>query len=316
MTQGTVTVFGGSGFLGRYVVNRLARQGWNIRIAVRRPSRAKFLVPQGQVGQIIPVHCNIREKDQIEAVLKGSDAVVNLVGLLFEQGKQSFADVQFRGAETIAQVAASQGIEDFVQVSALGVSETAQASYARSKLAAEQAVRAAVPTARILRPSVVFGREDDFFNRFAKLMAFSPFLPLVGGGQTRFQPVYVDDVAAAVVTCLENQACAGQTYELGGPEVLTFKQLLELLMAQVERKRLLLPLPFGLASFEAWFLEKLPNPPLTRDQVTLLKQDNVLTGEHPGLADLGIAPTGLQTVLPTYLKRYRPGGLFEQGERV
>ena len=308
MSKGTVTVFGGSGFLGRYVVRRLANLGWTIRVAVRRPSRAAFLQPLGDVGQITPLACDVRDAAQGQRALAGSQAVVNLVGILYEEGRQSFAAVQYQGAKTVATAAAALGITQFVQISALGVSPQSSSDYSRSKAAAEQAVLAAIPQARIVRPSIIFGAEDDFFNRFAGLARLSPFLPLIGGGHSCFQPVYVGDVADGIVTALDSAASAGQIYELGGPEVATFKELMQLLLLQIRRKRLLLPLPFALASFQAWFLEKLPHPLLTRDQVKLLKQDNVVSGDYPGFEDLGLQPTTMQTILPTYLDRYRPGG--------
>ncbi len=310
MTAGTVTVFGGSGFVGRYIVPRLAENGWVIRVAVRNPDKAAFLKPAGDVGQIVPVACNLRDQASVERALAGADAAINLVGILFESGRQTFAAVQYEGAKRAAEAAAAAGITDYLHMSALGADAAGEAEYARSKAAAEEAVRAAIPTARILRPSIVFGPEDDFFNRFAAMARLSPVLPLVGGGHTRFQPVYVADVADAAVTCLTDSNCAGKTYELGGPKVYSFKQLLELMLQAINRKRLLVPLPFSVADIQAFFLEKLPQPMLTRDQVALLRRDNIVEPGALTLADLGIEPHSVEVIIPTYLDRYRPGGRF------
>jgi uncharacterized protein YbjT (DUF2867 family) len=312
MARGLITVFGGSGFIGRHLVRRLARQGWTIRVAVRRPSAANFLKPMGDVGQITPVRASIQDPVAVQAAVSGARAVVNLVGILYERGTRSFAAVHARGAHTVAEVCAGAGVERLIHMSAIGADLHAEAEYARSKGAGEAAVKTAFPKATILRPSVVFGPEDDFFNRFAVMARLSPALPLIGGGHTRFQPVYVGDVAEAIAACLVDPATAGNTYELGGPRIYSFKELMELLMAQIGRQRLLLPLPFTLASFQAMFLEKLPVPPLTRDQVTLLRRDNVVAAGALGLSDLGIAPTSVESIVPTYLARYRKGGRFNQ----
>ena len=310
MAQRIVTIFGGSGFIGRYVVKRLAQQGWTIRVGVRSPARAAFLKPLGDVGQIMPLRAPLQDGEAVAALVQGADAVINLVGLLFEKGRQNFAAVHVEGARRIAEAAATAGVKNLVQISAIGADPGAEADYARSKAAAETAVRAAFPGATILRPSIVFGPEDGFFNLFAGLARLSPVLPLIGGGKTRFQPVYVGDVADAVVACLNRPEAAGQTYELGGPQVYSFKELLELLLLEIGSKRLLLPLPFALASFEAAFLELAPVPLLTRDQVRLLKRDNVVTGNTPSLADLAIKPTAVEAVIPSYLDRYRRHGRF------
>ncbi len=310
MTAGTVTVFGGSGFVGRYIVRRLAEDGWVIRVAVRNPDRAAFLKPAGDVGQIAPVACNLRDQASVERALAGADAAINLVGILFESGRQTFAAVQYEGAKRAAEAAAAAGITDYLHMSALGADANGEAEYARSKAAAEEAVLAAIPTASILRPSIVFGPEDDFFNRFAAMARLSPVLPLVGGGHTRFQPVYVADVAEAAVKCLTDSACAGKTYELGGPKVYSFKQLLQLMLQTINRRRFLVPLPFTLADFQAVFLEKLPQPLLTRDQVAMLRKDNIVQKGALTLADLGIEPHSVEVIIPTYLDRYRPGGRF------
>ncbi|MGE5766815.1 MAG: complex I NDUFA9 subunit family protein, partial [Bacteroidota bacterium] len=244
------------------------------------------------------------------AAVSGADAVVNLVGVLFEGGRQRFQAVHAEGAGTVASAAAAAGVESLVHISALGAAADSASAYARSKAAGEAAVREAFPEAVILRPSVVFGPEDDFFNRFAEMTRFSPALPLVGGGGTRFQPVYVGDVARAVVRALTDPGCSGKVYELGGPRVYTFKEILELLLETIGRRRLLVSLPFGLARLQATFLELLPQPPLTRDQVALLRSDNVVSPGALSLGDLGIEPTAPEAVIPTYLDRFRPGGRF------
>ena len=312
MAQRVVTVFGGSGFIGRHLVGRLAKQGWIVRVAVRRPSRAGFLKPMGEVGQITPLRAPVRDPIAVEAALEGADAAINLVGILYERGKQTFAGVHARGAQTVADAAAAAGVERLVQVSAIGADLHAAADYARSKGAGEAAVKTAFPSATILRPSIVFGPEDDFFNRFAAMARLSPALPLIGGGSTRFEPVYVGDVAQAIAKCVADPACAGKTYELGGPRIYTFKELLQLLLSEIRRRRLLVPLPFALAEVQARFLELLPVPPLTRDQLRMLRSDNVVSEGALTLADLGIAPTAAEVILPTYLDRYRPGGRFNR----
>ncbi len=312
MAQRVVTVFGGSGFIGRHLVGRLAKQGWIVRVAVRRPSRAGFLKPMGEVGQITPLRAPVRDPIAVEAALEGADAAINLVGILYERGKQTFAGVHAQGAQTVADAAAAAGVGRLVQVSAIGADLHAAADYARSKGAGEAAVKTAFPSATILRPSIVFGPEDDFFNRFAAMARLSPALPLIGGGSTRFEPVYVGDVAQAIATCVADPACAGKTYELGGPRIYTFKELLQLLLSEIRRRRFLVPLPFALAEVQARFLELLPVPPLTRDQLRMLRSDNVVSEGALTLADLGIAPTAAEVILPTYLDRYRPGGRFNR----
>lgn len=312
MSGGIVTVFGGSGFLGRYVVQGLARDGWTIRVAVRHPGRAKFLKPLGDIGQITPLCVSVQDSEAVAAALSGADAAVNLTGILFESGKQRFAAVHSEGAKAIAEAAAAAGVQSLVHVSAIGAAPESASTYASSKGEGEAAVRAAFPEATILRPSVVFGPEDDFFNRFAEMARFSPALPLIGGGGTRFQPVYVGDVARAVVKALGDPACSGKVYELGGPKAYSFKELMELLLKAIDRKRALIRLPFGLARLQATFLELLPKPPLTRDQVTLLRQDNVVSPGALTLADLGIEATSVETIIPGYLDKYRSGGRFNR----
>ena len=312
MAQGVVTVFGGSGFIGRHLIGRLAKQGWIVRVAVRRPSQADFLKPLGEIGQITPLRAPIQDPIAVEAAVAGADAAINLVGILYERGKQTFAGVHARGAQTVAEAAAAAGVGHLVQVSAIGADLHGVADYARSKGAGEVAVKTAFPSATIVRPSIVFGPEDDFFNRFAAMARLSPVLPLIGGVSTRFEPVYVGDVAQAIAKCIADPACAGKTYELGGPRIYTFKELLQLLLREIRRRRLLVPWPFALAEVQARFLELLPVPPLTRDQLLMLRRDNVVSEGALTLADLGIAPTSAEVILPTYLDRYRPGGRFNQ----
>jgi len=303
-----ITIFGGSGFVGRHVIRRLARQGWIIRVAVRDPEAAKFLRPLGDVGQITPIAVPLQNAAGVAAAVGGADAVINLVGLLYERGRQTFEAVHVDGARAIAEAAATAGVGSLVHVSAIGAGTNAEADYARSKGYGERAVREAMPDAVICRPSLVIGPEDDFFNRFAIYARLSPVLPLIGGGHTRFQPVHVGDVAEAIVRGLGDPAARGQTYELGGPNVYSFKELMELLLSEIDRRCLLVPVPFALAEFEAAFLELLPVPPLTRDQVRLLRHDNVVSEGARTLQHLGIDPTAIELVLPTYLERHRPGG--------
>ena len=309
-----VTVFGGSGFVGRHVVRALAKRHYRIRVAVRRPELANHLQPLGRVGQIHAVQANVRHPGSVATAVRDADAVVNLVGILREQGRQRFESVQHEGAGAVAKAAALHGAR-LVHMSALGVDATATSVYARSKAAGEQAVLAAVPTATIVRPSTVFGPEDDFFNKFASLARFLPVLPLIGGGNTRFQPVFAGDVAAAIAAAVAGETKPGTTYELGGPEVMTLRDVMQYVLATIERRRLLLPIPFGLAKLQATFLQLMPNAPLTRDQVELLKGDSVVSDaamrEKRTLAGLGLEPTSVQAIVPSYLWRFRPAGQFQ-----
>jgi NADH dehydrogenase len=308
-----VTVFGGSGFLGRHVVRALAKRGYRIRVAVRRPDLANHLQPLGRVGQIHAVQANLRHAASVEAAARGSDIVINLVGILFERGRQRFDAVQAYGAESVALAANAYGAR-VIHGSALGADENAPSAYAHTKGLGEKLVLAAQPKATILRPSIVFGPEDDFFNRFASLARVLPALPLIGGGLTKFQPVYVGDYAAAVMAAIDGRASAGPVYELGGPEVRTFKELMQYVLAVTERRRLLLPLPFALARFQSYFLQLLPKPLLTPDQVEQLRRDNVVSDEamREGrtLQGLGIAPVAMEAIVPSYLWRFRRTGQF------
>ena len=308
MDYGVVTVFGGAGFLGRYVVRALAREGARVRVACRRPDEALRCKPMGDVGQIALVAANIRDDDSISAALAGSDTVVNLVGILYESGRQTFEAVHHEGAARIARAAKAAGVKRLIHVSAIGADPQGGSDYARTKGAGERAAFAAFPGTTVIRPSILFGPEDDFFNRFSALARISPVLPLIGGGHARFQPVYVCDVAAAILAALGDAASAGRTYELGGPGTYSFRALMQLMLTEVERKRVLVPVPFCAATALAFFLELSPIPLLTRDQVRSLRSDNVASPGAAGFTDLGISPTALEVILPTYLSRYRRGG--------
>jgi NADH dehydrogenase len=306
------TVFGGSGFIGRYVVSKLAREGWLVRVAVRRPDEALFLKTAGVVGQVTPVAANVRDRASVARAIAGANAVVNLVGILHESGRQKFQAVQAEAPRTIAEESARAGVRHLVHISAIGADANSDSTYARTKAAGEAAVRQAFPGATILRPSIVFGPEDDFFNRFAKMAQVAPALPLIGGGRTRFQPVYVGDVAEAVVKAIETREAAGRAYELAGPKIYSFAELMRLMLKEIGRKRALVPLPFPIASLMGSVLQNLPMPQLTLDQVRQLKRDNLPTAGAAGLADLGIAPTSVETILPTYLDRYRARGYYRR----
>jgi uncharacterized protein YbjT (DUF2867 family) len=291
-------------------VKRLATRGIVIAAVSRHAENAKFLRPMGDVGQIATLRASLQDEAALAATVQGADSVVNLVGILHEYGAQRFDAVHHEGAARLARIAKAAGVRRFVHVSALGTDASSGAAYARSKAAGEAAVRAAFPEAVILRPSVVFGPEDDFFNRFAGMAQLLPALPLIGGGATRFQPVYVGDVADAVVRALDDGGAAGRTYELGGPRIYSFRELMELMLEEVGRRRALLPVSYGVAEFLGGLLEFLPAPPLTRDQVRMLRADSVVSEGALTLADLGIVPNAVEAILPTYMDRYRRGGWF------
>lgn len=312
--RGLVTVFGGTGFVGRQVVRSLAKQGFRVRVAARNVGRGYRLRMLGDVGQIEVVQANLRNPASVGRALDGAEACVNLVGILYESGRQGFQGLHYMGAKTVAEAAAARGITRLVQISAIGASEDSPSKYARTKAMGEAAVRAAVPTAVILRPSVVFGPEDDFFNRFAAMANISPALPLPGGGATRFQPVYVADLAAAVAKALTDPDCAGRTYELGGPGVFTFRDLMEFVLRETGKARLLAPLPWPIAGVigKVAALTSLVGiaPVLTADQVEALRSDNVVADGAAGFAELGITPRSVEAIAPSYLYRYRKGGQY------
>ena len=329
-----VTVFGGTGFVGTYVVRALARKGWRIRVAARRPKLGYRLPSYGDVGQIQLMAADVGSREQVDAALTGASACINLVGILAPSAGRSFRKVHEEGSRQVAEAAAARGVQRFVQMSALGADLRSPSLYARTKAEAEAAVRKALPSAVVLRPSVVFGPEDDFFNRFAAMASWSPFLPLIGGGKTRFQPVYVGDVAQAAANALEREAAAGLTFELGGPGVYTFKALMQLVLHETGRRRLLAPLPFAAAgliglggeisgfavsslfrAFGKRAAMAAPTPLLTADQVRLLKHDNVVSPNAPGLDALGIAATSVESIVPSYLWLYRKGGQFAEAPR-
>jgi uncharacterized protein YbjT (DUF2867 family) len=308
-----VTVYGGSGFLGRHLVRALAKRHYRIRVAVRRPDLAGHLQPLGRVGQIHAVQANLRNPESVEAAARGADVLINLVGILFERGRQRFDAVHTEGARNVAAAAKAHGAR-LVHVSAIGADENSTAVYARSKAAAERLVREVMPETMVMRPSIMFGPEDNFFNLFASLARMSPVLPLVGGGHTKFQPVFVGDVAQAIANAVDGQARAGTTYELGGPEVRTFREILEYILATIERRRLLLPMPFLVAKLQASLMQFMPTPLLTPDQVELLRTDNVVSDpavtQGRTLQGLGIAPTPIEAIVPSYLWRFRKTGQF------
>lgn len=311
-----VTIYGGSGFVGRYIARRMAKEGWRVRVAVRRPNDALFVKPYGVVGQVEPVACNIRDDASVRAAMKGADAVVNCVGILNRSGKNTFDAVQADGAARIARLAAEEGVAHLVHLSAIGADENSPSIYQQTKAAGEKAILAAFPKAVILRPSVIFGNEDGFFNRFAAMSRFGPVLPVVGAN-TRFQPVFVDDVAQAAVLGITGKAAPG-IYELGGPDVETFRDLMRRMLHVIRRRRLIINIPFFAASImggafdllQAVTLGLIQNGMVTRDQVRNLRADNVVTPCAKGFADLGITPTAMEAVLPEYLWRYRPSGQY------
>lgn len=318
-----VTVFGGSGFIGRYVVRALARDGWRVRVACRRPDLAFFLQPLGRPGQVVAVQANLRDPVSVAAAVQGASAVVNLVGILAETGKQKFATIQAQGAQLVAEAAAAAGVSNFVQISAIGADAQGRSAYARSKAEGEDAVLAAVPTAVILRPSVVFGVEDEFFNRFGAMARLFPVIPIVGA-QTKFQPVYVGDVAEAVAASVAGRARSGVVYELGGPEVKSFGALVDYVLAVTERDRHVMKLGFGAGKIVASFMQILTSLSMglfpkilrmTTDQVELLKQDNVVSDaaetEGRTLKGLGLTPQAIEAIAPSYLYRYRKTGQYQ-----
>ncbi|WP_342360101.1 complex I NDUFA9 subunit family protein [Terrarubrum flagellatum] len=314
-TGALVTVFGGSGFVGRHVARALAKRGYRVRAAVRRPDLAGFLAPMGVVGQVTAVQANVRYPESVARAVAGADVVINLVGIGAEGGKQTFDAVQAAGAEAVAKATAEAGISRLIQISAIGAAADSDSAYARTKAAGEAAALAAVPQAVIVRPSVVFGPEDTFFNRFASLARFAPALPLIGGGDSKFQPVFVGDVAEFIARAVDGKIAGGKAYELGGPDVRSMRELLSYTLSVIGRRRLLVPLPTPLAMLKAQFLELLPNAPLTVDQVRMLTADNVVSeqavAEKRTLEGVGVTPAAMDSVVPAYLWRFRKAGQFE-----
>ncbi len=314
LSNGLVTVIGGSGFVGRYIAQRMAHRGWRVRVACRRPNEALFVQTYGVVGQVLPVQCNIRDEESTRRVIMGADAVVNCVGVLWEDGPNRFDAVQAEGAGRTARLAAAEGVSRFVQISAIGADPDSPSAYGRTKAAGEKAVLEAFPQAAILRPSIIFGPEDEFFNQFAGMARFTPVLPLVGAG-TRFQPVWVEDVAEAAA-----RVCAGETepglYELGGPRVATFRELMQLMLKVIRRRRAIANIPFPLARLQARFMQLTAlagvKPMLTVDQVRLLERDNVVSSGASGFHELGIAPTAMEAILDSYLYSYRRYGQYSR----
>ncbi len=332
MAKGLVTLFGGSGFIGRYAARKLVEAGWRVRVAVRRPHLAGDVRLAGLPGWVDLVQANVRNRDSIARAVEGADAVVNLVGILVESGAQSFEGAQARGARNLAELAKAAGVRRFVQVSAIGADADSRSDYARTKAEGETAVREAFPGAVILRPSIVFGPEDEFFNRFAAMASWPimnvlPVMPAIGGGKTRFQPVYAGDVASAIVAGVERGDAEGRTYELGGPRTYSFNEIYDFIFATIDKKRLKLPVPFlvakpmGLALGAVWRAPFLPMntvfgpAPITGNQVELLKQDNIVSQGALTLADLGItAPESIEATVPSYLWRFRTYGEFHQAQ--
>ena len=316
-TPKLVTVFGGTGFVGSHVVRVLAKRGYRVRVATRRPDLAGHLQPLGNMGQITAVQANLRVRWSIDRAVDGADHVVNLAGILYESGRQSFAAVQEFGPRAIAEAARANGIS-MTQGSAIGATADSDSAYARTKAAGEVAVLGTLPDATVFRPSIIFGAEDSFFNRFANMARYSPALPLIGGGMTRFQPIYVADYAEAIARSIDGRIEGGRIYEVGGPEVLTFRECMERMLEVIDRKRLLVSIPWGVASLQASILGMLPKPMLTPDQVSQLRHDNVVSdaarSEGRTLEGIGIKPQSMEAILPSYLWTYRPAGQFTRGK--
>ena len=308
--QKIIAIFGAGGFLGKHLMRELTKLDYRVKVATRSPYLKGYLKPQGNPGQIELFKTNIFNENDVREVLKNSDFVINLVGILYETKKQKFYQIHSQFPLMLSNLCKAYDIKKLVHVSALGIKEKHSSKYMQSKLQGEINIKENFKPSVILRPSVVFGPEDKFFNTFASLAQFSPFLPLVGGGKTKFSPIYVRDVAKAIVKSLELNNSEPKTYELGGPENYSFKELMEILLTEIKKKRLLVPIPFGLAKFQSYFLQMMPNPLLTQDQVELLKHDNVISGDHPTLKDLGITGTPIKNILSKYIYRFRTGGQF------
>ena len=308
--QKIIAIFGAGGFLGKHLMRQLTKLDYRIKVATRNPFQKGYLKPLGNPGQIELLKTNIFNSEDVKQVLKNCDLAINLVGILYETRKQKFNQVHSQFPHLLSNLCSEAGIKNLVHVSALGVKERHASLYMQSKLQGEKNIQNNFKPSVILRPSVVFGPEDKFFNTFASIAQFSPFLPLVGGGKTKFAPIYVGDVAKAIVKAIELNNSEPKIYEIGGPKNYSFKELMEILLTEIKKKRLLLPIPFGVAKFQSYFLQMMPNPLLTPDQVELLKHNNIVSGDHPTLQDLGVTGTPIQSILPKYIYRFRTGGQF------
>ena len=308
--QKIVAIFGAGGFIGKHLMRSLTKLDYRIKVATRNPFVKGYLKPLGNPGQIELFKTNIFNEDDVRKIINNCDLVINLCGILFENSKQKFSQVHSDFPFLLSRLCSEYGIKNLVHVSALGVKERHNSKYIQSKFEGEKNIKDNFKSSVILRPSIVFGPEDKFFNTFASLAQFSPFLPLVGGGKTKFAPIYVGDVAKAIVKSLELNNSEPKTYELGGPENYSFKELMEILLIEIKKKRFLVPIPYGFAKFQSYFLQMMPNPLLTSDQVELLKHNNIVSGDFPTLKDLGITGTPLQSILPKYIYRFRTGGQF------
>ena len=308
--QKIIAIFGAGGFIGKHLMRQLTKLDYRIKVGTRNPYLKGYLKPLGNPGQIELFKTNIFNSIEVEQVLKHCDYAINLCGILFENRKQKFNDVHARFPNLLSKLCKDLGLKKLVHVSALGVKKNHLSKYMQSKLEGEKNIQDKLKSSIILRPSVVFGPEDNFFNMFASFAQFSPILPLIGGGKTKFSPIYVGDVAKAIVKALELNNSEPKIYELGGPKNYTFKELMEILLTEIKKKRFLIPIPFGFAKFQSYFLQMLPNPLLTPDQVELLKHNNIVSGDHPTLKDLGIGGTPIHSILPKYIYRFRAGGQF------
>jgi uncharacterized protein YbjT (DUF2867 family) len=316
MKQKRVTIFGGSGFLGRYVVELLADQGAIITVAVRDVEKAKFLKPLGQVGQITPIKTNARNKADLAKAVENADIVINLIGILYKQGQQTFEKMHINIPQILSRLSTEAGVDSLLQVSAIGANQSAVSEYLRTKGEGEKAIYKNFPGAIILRPSVIFGPEDKFFNLFGSLSRISPILPLYGNGKTFFQPIYVRDVASAIVGALSTSSSKGKTYEIGGPHVYSYTELMKIVLHNTRRRCLLLPVPFLIGEIQGRIMDLMPKPLLTYDQMLSLKADNIVSENAFNLSDLGIQPTAVETIIPTYLSRYRKGGRLGRASMV
>ena len=310
MIQKIATIFGGSGFIGRHLIRRLTKQDYRILVATRSPHLNGFLKPLGGSGQIELVKTNLYDSEDIKNILKNSNVVINLVGILYENRKQKFHNLHSEFPNMLSKICLENNVEKLIHVSALGVKENHTSKYMQSKYNGEKYIQNNFKNPVILRPSVIFGPEDNFFNTFASIAQFSPFLPLIGGGKTKFSPIYVEDVAKAIVKVLELKNLEPKIYELGGPENHSFKELMKILLDEIKKKRFLIPIPFGFAKFQSYILQMAPKPLLTPDQVELLKYNNIVSGDHPTLKDLEITGTSIQSILSKYIYRFRSGGQF------